>query len=98
MPVVVLCVGQTVNCAAGVVQTLLNMTGHSHDTLKGVIAGAATNVVLNILMVPHFGATGAAAATSIGIMVENATCSVLAWRRLHINTTVLHLSRSAAQP
>ena len=94
--VVLLSIGQTVNCAAGVVQTLLNMTGHSRDTLKGVIAGAATNVALNLLMVPHFGAVGAAAATSTGIVVENTTCSILAWRRVHINTTILPPYRNAA--
>lgn len=94
--VVVLCVGQTINCAAGVVQTLLNMTGHSRDTLKGVTAGGITNVFLNLLLVPRFGAVGAAAATSSGIIVENATCSVLAWRRVRINTTILPLHRGAA--
>lgn len=94
--VLLLCVGQTVNCAAGVVQTLLNMTGHSRDVLKGVIAGALTNVVLNLMLVPHLGAVGAAAATSTGIIVENATCSILAWRRVHINTTILPPYRSAA--
>jgi O-antigen/teichoic acid export membrane protein len=89
--VILLSAGQTVNCAAGVVQTLLNMTGHARDTLKGVIAGALTNVVLNVLTVPHFGAVGAAAATSVGIVVENTICCVFAWRRVHINTTVLPL-------
>jgi O-antigen/teichoic acid export membrane protein len=94
--VVVLCVGQTINCAAGVVQTLLNMTGHSQDTLKGVSAGAITNVALNLLLVPHLGAVGAAAATSTGIIVENTTCSILAWQRVRINTTILPPYRSAA--
>ncbi len=89
--VVLLSAGQTVNCAAGVVQTLLNMTGHARDTLKGVVAGALTNVVLNILTVPHFGAVGAAAATSLGVVIENTVCCVFAWRRVHINTTVLPL-------
>lgn len=93
---VVLCVGQTVNCAAGVVQTLLNMTGHSRDTLKGVTAGGITNVLLNLLLVPRLGAVGAAAATSSGIVVENVTCSLLAWQKVRINTTILPLYRSAA--
>jgi len=92
---VVLCIGQTVNCAAGVVQTLLNMTGHSQDTLKGVSAGAITNVALNLLLVPHLGAVGAAAATCSGIIVENTTCSILAWQRVRINTTILPPYRSA---
>lgn len=92
--VILLSAGQVVNCAAGVVQTLLNMTGHARDTLKGVIAGAATNVALNILSVPHFGAVGAAAATSAGIVIENIVCCVFAWRRLQINTAILPLSRS----
>lgn len=91
--------GQTVNCAAGVVQTLLNMTGHARDTLKGVVAGALSNIVLNVLTVPHFGAVGAAAATSAGIIVENAVCCVFAWRRVHINTTVLPWdARPAPEP
>ena len=53
-------------------------------------------LLLNLLLVPRFGAVGAAAATSSGIIVENATCSVLAWRRVRINTTILPLDRGAA--
>ncbi len=87
------------NCAAGVVQTVLNMTGHARDTLKGVVAGALSNIALNVLTVPHFGAVGAAAATSAGIIIENAVCCVFAWRRVHINTTVLPWdARPAPEP
>jgi O-antigen/teichoic acid export membrane protein len=61
-----------------------------------VSAGAITNVALNLLLVPHLGAVGAAAATSTGIIVENTTCSILAWQRVRINTTILPPYRSAA--
>lgn len=72
----ILSLGQLVNGAFGSVGALLNMTGHERATARGVAWAAAINILLNCLLIPPFGLTGAAVATAIAMAVWN----LLLWR------------------
>jgi len=84
LPLVILCVGQLVNASMGSVASLLNMTGHERDTTKSVFVGAIVNVVLNLSLVPVWGMTGAAVATSTTLIVWN----LIMWRKARLRTGI----------
>lgn len=74
-----LVVAQFVNCAFGSNTTLLNMSDHEkHNTVAFALA-LACNVALALLLAPHYGATGAAAAAAFSIVLRN----VILWRAAH---------------
>ena len=84
---VILVGGQLLNAAFGPVISVLNMTGHERDTLKGVLIACGLNVALNALLIPPFGVIGAASATAATLVCWNA---ILFWRvrqRLGLNAS-----------
>ena len=70
---------QLFNVFTGSVYDALNMSGHERDTMKGVVLSAAANVVLNWLLIPHYGSTGAAIATSMSILLVNMSLVRMLW-------------------
>jgi len=74
---VILCLGQLTNAAAGSVGLILNMTGFEQDTVRGVALAAVINVVLNVALIPPFGIEGAAVATAVSLVTWNV---VLFWK------------------
>ena len=82
-----LCVGQLCNAVAGSVGTVLNMTGHERDTVIGVGIAAATNLVLNLILIPLLGIEGAALATMTSMIVWNGILFTRVRRKLGIVTT-----------
>lgn len=92
-PLAILALGQLFNAAMGSVGMILNMTGHERDTMRGLGVAAVANVILNLMLIPLYGATGAAAATAVTLVVWN---SVLVWtvyRRTGVVSTALRLPR-----
>lgn len=86
---VLLVAGQVANAACGSVGSLLVMSGNEREVGRVTTGTALLNVALNALLIPSFGAEGAAAATSISLTTWNL---VLVWRvrsRLGIDSTVL---------
>jgi O-antigen/teichoic acid export membrane protein len=96
-PLVILLIGLVVSSAAGSVGFLLNMTGHERETARGMAVAAASNVVLNLLLVPLWGLLGAAAASAISMIIWN----IILWRavrnRLGINSLAFNFGRMRAQ-
>lgn len=80
----VLIIGQITNASAGPVSLLLNMTGHHDDTVKVMGVTALNNIVLNGILIPQYGAIGAAAATSATTILWNVAMVILVWHRLKI--------------
>lgn len=78
MPLALLALGYLVTGLWGPVATLLNMTGHERETLKGVSLGAFANVVLNLALVPTYGMIGAALSTLATMLLWN----LYLWRRV----------------
>lgn len=85
----VLCVGGVINAMTGVVAYLLSMTGHERQLLWVVAAALVCNVVLNLALVPKWGATGAAVAAAGGISFLNIVAAILVRSRLGIDGTIL---------
>jgi O-antigen/teichoic acid export membrane protein len=69
----ILVLGQIVNVACGAVAMVLTMTGHEKTALRGVAAGFVINLVLDLLLIPRFGLSGAAAATAASVVFVNVT-------------------------
>jgi O-antigen/teichoic acid export membrane protein len=81
-PMAVLAVAMLVNVGVGLVQTLLLMSGHSRRHLIATVAGLTLNVVGCVVLIPPYGALGAAIAWSLGIVCENVLAAVFARRAL----------------
>lgn len=87
---VILCGGQIVGAVTGPVATLLTMTGQQQVTARIDFGSGVANVILNVLLVPVFGAVGAAGATAATLSVRNIVMAYISYDRLGINATVLN--------
>jgi O-antigen/teichoic acid export membrane protein len=74
----VLAIAMLVNVGAGNVQTLLLMSGNSRRHLLATLLGLTFNVGAGIVLIPRYGALGAAVAWSIGIVLENVVAAMAA--------------------
>jgi O-antigen/teichoic acid export membrane protein len=93
----ILTIGQVVHAGAGPVGLLLVMTGHRNAT-AWVLTGAATmNVVLNAVLIPVWGVTGAAAATASTTALFALLLVRYAVQRLNVNTAVVPFTTSATR-
>lgn len=89
----VLIAGQLANSFFGPVTMLLNMTGHEKIVMWSVIAAAVGNVVLNAVLIPLHGATGAATATATTLLAWNVLLNVQCLRRQGADSSILGLHR-----
>lgn len=71
---IILAMGQFTLAVVGSVGHFLNMTGHQKVFKNIIIMGGVLNIVLNIILIPNYGITGAAIAS----MISNATWSITA--------------------
>jgi O-antigen/teichoic acid export membrane protein len=78
----VLAAAMLVNVGVGLVQTLLLMSGHSGRHLAATALGLALNVAGCLVLIPPFGALGAAIAWALGIVGENLLAALFARRAL----------------
>jgi O-antigen/teichoic acid export membrane protein len=87
----VLLAGQFLAAATGLAGASLYMTGHHKAAAANMVCFAGLNVLLNGLLIPHFGMMGAAAATATAIIGMKLTNVILAYRRLGIVSFPLDL-------
>ena len=87
----ILCVGQLVNVATGLVGTVLIMIRRVDLLSIGVVAGTVVNVLLCLVLIPSFGLNGAAVATSVGLVSTNLLLAALLWRCERIYSPSLRL-------
>ena len=85
---VVLTIVQLINAVFGTSGRILNMTGHEKDTLKGMLVATFCNILLNFILIPSYGAVGAAWATGTSILIRNVMLWVMVYHRLGIDTSV----------
>nr|WP_156908723.1 polysaccharide biosynthesis C-terminal domain-containing protein [Bradyrhizobium murdochi] len=78
-------IGLVVRSAIGPVERLLNMLGHQHICALAYALAFIMNVVLCVVLVPHFGGQGAAAATSISLTFETVLLFWIVRRRLGLH-------------
>ena len=67
----ILCLTMLVASACGSVDVVLLMIGKSWISTVNILAALALNIILNLLLIPHFGMTGAAIAWSAAILTTN---------------------------
>ncbi|MEP6443900.1 MAG: flippase, partial [Hyphomicrobiales bacterium] len=65
--IVILVVGQIFSACSGPTALLLNMTDHEKKSLITGINAAVLNIILNLALIPFYGAIGAAIATSLSL-------------------------------
>ena len=68
---VIVVLGELVNCGVGSVGLLLLMSGHQKQLVKIESVSAASLVILSWLLVPRFGITGAAIGVAISLAFTN---------------------------
>jgi O-antigen/teichoic acid export membrane protein len=86
-----LCVAWIVNAAAASNTLLLMMTRYERATAVITAVAVGVNIVLNLILIPLWGITGAAVAMLGAQIARNALMSTLTWRRLGIDSTILGL-------
>lgn len=71
VPLMILCTGQLINFSTGSVGIMVTMTGKSFITLMNSLVFILFNIVLDILLVPAYGITGAASGFAVSLAVVN---------------------------
>jgi O-antigen/teichoic acid export membrane protein len=89
-----LTLGALVNAACGPVGNLMNMAGHERKTVRAVGESLCLNALLNLLLIPHYGATGAAIATMAGMMYWNLRLVLQARKLVGVRSTAFASPRT----
>jgi len=77
---IILSMGQFINAAFGSVGLLLDMTGNQRIFRNAVVLGAILNILLNALLIPIYGITGAAVATAISTVIWNLKTAISVYK------------------
>jgi O-antigen/teichoic acid export membrane protein len=89
----VLITGQIINALSGSSGLILIMTDHQKSAARIAGASALANVLMNLALIPRFGITGAAIATSASIVLWNLWMHYDVKRRLGINPGIFKIMR-----
>jgi O-antigen/teichoic acid export membrane protein len=76
----ILAASQILIVGSGPLGTLLNMTGHVNAITRNMLLAVAINVILNMVLIPLYGATGAATATGISLVFSR----ILLWHQVRV--------------
>lgn len=79
-----LSLGQLVNAATGPISAVLAMTGLERGSAVGHAGAAIITLGLGLALVPALGVTGAAVASTAGLLARNAIMVSIAARRLPV--------------
>lgn len=82
---VILCCGQFFNVATGCVGSLLSMCGHEKLEARLSTTILISNIILNYFLITHFGATGAAFATTFTLSAGMLVRLIAVRRKLNIS-------------
>ena len=82
----ILTIAHMIKASAGLVGTVLQMTGGHKFFMKINIIGGIINVILNMVLVPRFGMNGAAISTAFCIVMIDIVCIFVIYRSLSIFT------------
>jgi O-antigen/teichoic acid export membrane protein len=85
----VLAIGQLFSGLMGPTALVLNMTRAEKKTLATGLAAAVLNIALNLLLVPRYGATGAAVASSATLVAIQTQRWAMAWRHTGVRTDII---------
>ncbi|WP_262461091.1 lipopolysaccharide biosynthesis protein [Alloalcanivorax balearicus] len=82
----IIAIAQAVNVSTGSVSFLLNMTGHERLARNIALICNALGLLAFFVLIPPFGAFGAALALAFVLVVQNLATLLFVWRRLGIWT------------
>jgi O-antigen/teichoic acid export membrane protein len=85
----ILLLGQLVNATAGSVGAMLTMTGHERQAAVVMAIAALAQIGLSAVLIPRYGATGAALANTAATVGWNLAMAALVWKKLKIVPSVL---------
>ena len=90
VPLLVLMAGQMASVLSGQVGAVLSMTGNEY--IMALILGVSivVNIALNALLIPRYGALGAAIATVSSITLNRITLALVTWRKTGIVTIAIY--------
>ncbi len=91
----ILVLGRIVNLSLGSVMVLMSVAGEQNACARVLAATAAINVVLNALLIPKFGMTGAALATAFSTALWKVWLHRIAVARLGLRFSVIASFRNA---
>ena len=94
----ILVIGHLVNAAAGSSGFLLSMTGHQDRVAWTYGWAAVLNIILNYVLIPRFGITGAGIATAMSMMVWNIWLLAEGRRRLGLDASILSILAREESP
>jgi len=80
----ILSVGVFFNSAVGSIGLLLTMTKHEKVAVKGLVISLVINLMLSFLLIPTYGAEGAALATALYLLIWNVIFCVFVYREVKI--------------
>lgn len=89
LPLAILAASQLINVVAGSVGMFLTMCGFEKETLIGQVIALITNAILAVLLIPHFGANGAAIAAATGMVIWNIILAYKFKKHLKINPSAI---------
>ncbi len=88
IPLVILVSGQLINAITGMVGGVLMMTGHQRSFFLIYFLSFILQAILNYLLIPKFGVSGAAVASATAVVFLNLTGYVYVRRKLKISASV----------
>jgi O-antigen/teichoic acid export membrane protein len=97
VPLGILACGVVVRVVAGPAEDLLNMTGYGSVSAYTSVASVVIGIPLTIALVMPFGIVGAAVGSAITLAGRAVWLSVLARRRLDIDTTIFAARRAGGR-
>jgi O-antigen/teichoic acid export membrane protein len=86
--IAIMSVGLVARSAVGPAERLLNMIGQQKICAAVYGCAFAVNLTLCLVLIPHFGLTGAAIATSTAVLVESALLFFVTKRRLGLHVFI----------
>ena len=88
-PMLVLVVGQLFNVFFGSVGFLLAMTRNEKFAISGQLVSLMLNIFLCALLIPKYGAVGAAIGITISLIVWNLVLSFYVWTKVKIRPSII---------
>jgi O-antigen/teichoic acid export membrane protein len=92
----VLAAGLMARASVGPVERLLNMLGEQNLCASVYATTFIMNLVLALILVPHYGMYGAAFGTAVAMILESILLATIAWRRLGLNVLIWHRPKTPA--
>lgn len=93
-PCFVLALGTLFSASCGLVGVALQVTRHAGLAARAAVMAAIVNVILNLVLIPPYGAVGAAIGTSIALVAMQAQLWWAARRALGLRTDIFQRGRT----